>query len=377
MKKLMNKLIAITLCICLFGGQQAFACSSDGTGGVNSVFDFMKRFASVFVGNKNEESDIDFSMEQGEIFKAKKYFRESHASTIVKMPDGNLMSAFFAGTAEGNADVRIWYSIHDGNSWGEPKQLASSDKVAHWNPVLINYGDYVRLYYKVGMEIPNWVTKYCDSYDCGKTWTEPKELVAGDTSGGRGPVKNKVLITSDGRIIAPASSEQGEWRAFFDISEDGGTTWNRTDFVVAKDSRGNIVGMIQPTLWEDKDGNIHAMFRTKSGWIYRSDSTDGGYTWCEAYQTNLMNNNSGIDCVMTDNGWLWLVHTPVGMKVRNRLVLSVSKDNGETWQDVTTLEYSANLFAEYSYPAIIEEDNHLYITYTYNRKTIKYAFVEF
>ena len=89
-----------------------------------------------------------------------------------------------------------------------------------------------------------------------------------------------------------------------------------------------------------------------------------------------MNNNSGIDCVTTDNGWVWLVHTPVGMEVRNRLILSVSKDNGETWQDVTTLEESVNLFAEYSYPAIIADGDNLYITYTYNRKTIKYAFIE-
>lgn len=378
MKKIFRSVIAIVLCISVFGSIPVAACSMDETvRAMATVVDFMERLSSVFTGSKNDSSDVDITIEQGEIFKANKYFKESHASTIVKMPDGNLMSAFFAGTAEGNADVRIWYSIHDGENWGEPKQMASDDPVAHWNPVLVNYGDYVRLYYKVGMEIPNWVTKYTDSYDCGKTWTEPKELVAGDTSGGRGPVKNKVLVTSDGRIIAPASSEQGEWKAFFDISEDGGKTWTRTDFVVAKDNNGKTVGMIQPTLWEDKDGNIHAMFRTKSGWIYRSDSTDGGYTWCDAYQTQLMNNNSGIDCVMTDNGWLWLVHTPAGMKVRNRLILSVSKDNGETWEDVTTLEYSVNLFAEYSYPAIIEDGNKLYITYTYNRKTIKYAFVEF
>ncbi len=378
MKKIFRNLVAIVLCISIFGSTQVLACSTNKTiGGFSTIIDFMNRFVSVFTGDKNEDADMDITIEQGEIFKANKYFKSSHASTIVKMPDGNLMSAFFAGTAEGNADVRIWYSIHDGENWSEPKQMASQDPVAHWNPVLVNYGSFVRLYYKVGMEIPYWVTKYTDSYDCGKTWSEPQELVTGDTSGGRGPVKNKVLITSDGKIIAPASSEQGEWKAFFDISEDGGNTWTRTDFVVAKDSRGKTVGMIQPTLWEDKDGNIHAMFRTKAGWIYRSDSTDGGYTWCDAYKTDLMNNNSGIDCVMTDNGWLWLVHTPAGMKVRNRLVLSVSKDNGETWQDVTTLEYSINLFAEYSYPAIIEDGNNLYITYTYNRKTIKYAFIEF
>ncbi len=346
-------------------------------GAKSVIVDFLQRFISVFRGSQNEKSDIEITIEQGEVFEAKEYFKSSHASTIVKMPDGNLMSAFFAGTAEGNKDVRIWYSIYDGDRWSEPTQMASADDVAHWNPVLVNYGSYVRLYYKVGMEIPNWVTKYTDSFDCGKTWTEPQELVVGDTSGGRGPVKNKCLITTDGRIIAPASTEQGSWKAFFDISEDGGKTWTKTDFVVAKDSKGKLVEMIQPTLWEDKDGNIHAMFRTKAGRIYRADSTDGGYTWCEAYSTGLMNNNSGIDCVMTDNGWLWLAYTPVGMKVRNRLILSVSKDNGKTWQDVTELEKSVNLFAEYSYPAIIAEGNTLYITYTYNRENIKYAFIKF
>ncbi len=383
-KKLIKaiKIIAIVvLCICVLGGAVVFVGRQDKPETENSfvlnVYDFAERFASVFCGSKNKQTEMNITIDQGEIFKAKEYFRESHASTIVKMNDGRFISAFFAGSVEGDADVRIWYSIYDGENWTEPKQMASQDTVAHWNPVLVNYGDYIRLYYKVGMEIPNWVTKYTDSYDNGNTWTEPKELVAGDTSGGRGPVKNKVLVTSSGRIIAPASSEQGEWKAFFDISEDGGNTWTRTDFVVAKDSKGETVGMIQPTLWEDKDGNIHAMFRTKAGWIYRTDSTDGGYTWCEAYQTKLMNNNSGIDCVMTDNGWLWIVYTPVGMEVRNRLVLSVSKDNGETWEDVTVLEQSANLFAEYSYPAIIEEGNNLYITYTYNRRTIKYAFIEF
>ena len=66
------------------------------------------------------------------------------------------------------------------------------------------------------------------------------------------------------------------------------------------------------------------------------------------------------------------------MRVRNSLILSVSEDNGKTWKDVMTLEESkVNLFAEYSYPAIIAEGNRLYITYTYNRKTINYAFIEY
>ena len=378
----MKKIIATVLCLIMLFSTQAFACKEDSTAMsqntfINVMADFMERFMSVFTGSTNEKSDIEYTAETGQLFEKKEHFKSSHASTIVKMNDGRFMSAYFAGTGEGADDVRIWFSIYENGQWNIPAQIPSQDTVAHWNPVLKNYGDFIRLYYKVGEEIPYWVTKYTDTYDGGKTWTEPKELIAGDTSGGRGPVRNKILVTSDGTLIAGASTEQGQWRAFFDISVDGGKTWQKTDYITAKGVNKKDIGMIQPTLWEDSEGVIHAMFRTDCGRIYRSDSTDGGKTWCEAYSTGLMNNFSGIDCVMTDDGRLWLVHTPAGMRVRNSLILSVSEDNGKTWKDVMTLENSANLLAEFSYPAIIAEGNHLYITYTHSRKTINYAFIEY
>lgn len=378
----MKKLIAAILCLIMLFSTQALACNQTDTTVSQSVFirviaDFFERFISVFEGSTNEKSDIVYTAETGRLFKKNEHFKSSHASTIVKMSDGRFMSAYFAGTGEGYDDVRIWFSVYENGTWNKPAQVPSEDTVAHWNPVLINFGDFVRLYYKVGAEIPYWVTKYTDTYDGGKTWSAPQELVPGDTSGGRGPVRNKSVVLTDGTVIAGASTEQGPWRAFFDISVDGGKTWEKTDFIVAKGINGKEIGMIQPTIWQDKEGAVHAMFRTDCGRIYRSDSLDGGRTWSEAYSTGLMNNSSGIDCVMTDDGRLWLVHTPVGMKVRNRLILSVSEDNGETWKDVMTLENSINLAAEYSYPAIIAEGNRLYITYTHSRKTINYAFIEY
>ncbi len=378
----MKKLIAAILCLTMLFSTQALACNQADATVSQSVFirviaDFFERFISVFEGSTNEKSDIVYTAETGRLFKKNEHFKSSHASTIVKMSDGRLMSAYFAGTGEGYDDVRIWFSVYENGTWNKPAQVPSEDTVAHWNPVLINFGDFVRLYYKVGAEIPYWVTKYTDTYDGGKTWSAPQELVPGDTSGGRGPVRNKSIVLTDGTVIAGASTEQGPWRAFFDISVDGGKTWEKTDFIVAKGINGKEIGMIQPTIWQDKEGAVHAMFRTDCGRIYRSDSLDGGRTWSEAYSTGLMNNSSGIDCVMTDDGRLWLVHTPVGMKVRNRLILSVSEDNGETWKDVMTLENSINLAAEYSYPAIIAEGNRLYITYTHSRKTINYAFIEY
>ncbi len=379
----MKKIIAVLLCIIMLFSIQALAVG-EGDENVNKpvfisvITDFFERFFSMFTGSTNEKSDIEFTIEEGQLFEKKKHFKSSHASTVVKMNDGRLMSAYFAGDEEGADNVRIWFSVYDNGEWSTPSQVPSVDTVAHWNPVLINFGTHLRLYYKVGKEIPNWVTKYTETSDCGKTWTAPKELVEGDTSGGRGPVRNKSIILSDGTIIAGSSTEQGQWRAFFDLSTDGGKTWQRTDFITAKGVDGKDIGMIQPTIWQDGDDVVHAMFRTDCGRIYRSDSNDLGRTWCEAYSTGLMNNYSGIDCVRTDDGRLWLVHTPIGMRLRNILILSVSEDNGKTWKDVTTL--AGNLFdlaAEYSYPAIIAQGNKLYITYTNKRKTINYAFIEY
>lgn len=337
-----------------------------------------KRNWSIVFGSYNPKSDISVKVKKEAIFPPFRYFLSAHASTVIKLDNGNLVSAWFGGSQEGGKDVRIWYSIKSGNDWSKPKSVPTDDNAAHYNPVLHDFGDYIRLFYHVGSSPSDWVTKYVDSYDGGNTWTWPQELVPGDTSGGRGPVKNQCLVRDDGVIIAPASTEQGKWKAFFDISYDGGKTWTKTDYVEAVDEEGNLVEMIQPTLWQDKDGNIHAMFRTLAGWIYRSDSYDGGITWCKAYSTGLMHGSCGIDCTMTDDGKLWLVYNPCGVSQRrHQLLVSVSEDNGKTWEDVTYLQRSILFFTEYSYPTVISDGNTLHITYTWNRFNIKHATIEF
>lgn len=45
------------------------------------------------------------------------------------------------------------------------------------------------------------------SKDYGQTWSAPRELVNGNR-GGRGPVRNKVIILSNGDWIAPTSTER-------------------------------------------------------------------------------------------------------------------------------------------------------------------------
>ena len=144
-----------------------------------------------------------------------------HASTVLPLPDGSVVAAWFGCTKESTADVDIWYSRRDENGWSKPASVSYNKNIPHWNPVLfLNNNGEVVLFFKVGKKIPTWRTFAAVSSDGGKTFGAPYELVKGDRSGGRGPVKNKCIRLSNGRILAPLSTEIRGWNCFVDISED-------------------------------------------------------------------------------------------------------------------------------------------------------------
>ena len=47
-----------------------------------------------------------------------------HATTIAETRDGTLLTAWFAGTAEGKPDVCIWMARREGGQWSVPVQVA-------------------------------------------------------------------------------------------------------------------------------------------------------------------------------------------------------------------------------------------------------------
>lgn len=310
-----------------------------------------------------------------------------HASTIAALPDGQLLCCWFGGSHEGEPDVAIYASRRGDKGWSSPVKLADG-AAANWNPVLFGRQDgTLQLFYKQGQKIAFWRTLTMLSKDNGLTWSEPVELVPGDTSGGRGPVRNKPVRLAGGRVLAGASTEQGLWQAFADISDDDGRTWRKSSIVDIKDLRyrqgektaeSDIAvsqqsfygrGVIQPSLWQNGDGSVHMLLRSSEGFIYRSDSKDGGETWCSAYAMELPNNNSGLDLVRTERGVLFLVCNPVAANwgLRSPLSLFRSDNDGGSWRKVLDLETEP---AEFSYPAIIAQGDTLYITYTWKRQNI-------
>lgn len=306
-----------------------------------------------------------------------------HASTLA-VTGGDVLAAWFGGSAEGAPDVDIYMTRRTDGRWLPPRCIAGQEGLPHWNPVLYASGSRVELYYKVGAPIPRWHTRHMRSADGGRTWTAPAELVPGD-AGGRGPVKNKPLLLRSGALLAPASVEtMHAWDAFVDISMDGGASFVRSQTVPLWRMHGRRPaggarepfcvsgkGVIQPTLWQSPDGGVHMLLRSTEGVILRSDSSDEGRTWCPAYGTGLPNNNSGIDLARLDDGRLALAMNPVSGNgaARTPLTLCISCDDGASFERLMDLETGPG---EYSYPAIVAQEDTLYLSYTWNRRGIAF-----
>ena len=318
-------------------------------------------------------------------------FEQVHASGVALCGDGKLAAVWFGGTEEKNPDVRIWFSkTTDDGRWSRPVALSENNGIADWNPALLAQGNRLTLYYKEGKTTPEWRTFFRVSEDNGETWSESKLLVEGDTFG-RGPVKNKPIVLSNGDILAGASAEDtdGRWEIFTDLSSDNGVTWQMSEIIPfvrpyservyksKEELNYKAEGLIQPTLWEHPscDGRVSLLARSSFSAVYRSDSADFGKTWSVARPTKLPNNNSGLDVTRLDDGTLALIYNPVSKNwgPRSPLSVSLSFDNGETWEARVDLE---TVEGEFSYPAIISCGNRLYMTYTWNRRVVAYAEAE-
>jgi predicted neuraminidase len=309
---------------------------------------------------------------KGYIFDDDQPFAQCHASTIIRTGDDKFLVAWFAGTHEKHDDVGIWISKGLPGDWSVPIEIAKVRNDAHWNPVLFETPQgRIILFFKVGKVIDEWETWFMVSEDYGNTWTGASELVPGD-KGGRGPVRNKPIVLSDGSWLAPASNENEDvWNAFTDRSEDQGRTWKATPYILVDRNLIPEEGVIQPTLWESSPGQVHMLLRSSSGSICRSDSEDHGRTWSPVYKTALPNNNSGIDLTQMDDGTLVLVYNPVAENWGPRTPISaaVSTDNGMTWSAPVIIE-SGGEDDEFSYPSVIHFGDTIAGTYTWKKQRI-------
>lgn len=353
-------------------------------------------------------------------------FKECHAATIAELPNGDLVSAYFAGTKERNPDVCIYVSRKPkgSNTWTAPRIAAdgvfdlddplckiagisgineettpatagpiadnfngaikNARRKACWNPVLFQIpgSDKLLLFYKIGSSVGDWTGWLTRSVDGGMTWSEREPLPEGFL----GPIKNKPEYIN-GRLICPSSRERHGWRALIEYSDDNGRTWKTSGeipsemmFTTNDTTRLQPINSIQPSILKLKDGRLQILCRTRNAKLATSFSDDNGETWSTMTLSNVPNNQSGTDAVTLKDGRHVLIYnnfetiqgTPKGP--RTPLDIAIS-DDGKDWKHVIVLEDSP--INKYEYPSIIQgADGTLHAVYTWRRQRIKYVKID-
>ena len=318
-------------------------------------------------------------------------FASCHASTVVELPNGDILSAWFGGTAEGNPDTGIWMARRPAGTagqWSAPVQVVKEPEIAMYNPVLFHTNDHrLWLYYKFGAHPMSWSAGRMSSMDDGKTWSAPEHLPAGLY----GPIRAKPLVLPNGTVVSGTSVESyHSWSAWIERSTDNGKTWTKFGPITVPKSVAGSSGVPSegPTNvpgsseWDRTDGIIqpsviflggarlrfYARSTSRTGKICIAESSDAGVTWTQATPIDLPNPNSGIDAVAMKDGRIALVYNH-STRGRTPLNLSISGD-GKQFTMFRVLESDPG---EYSYPAMVQaKSGDLLITYTWNRKRIRF-----
>jgi predicted neuraminidase len=178
----------------------------------------------------------------------------------------------------------------------------------------------------------------------------------------------KPTVLPSGRILLPLYSDTFSF-SLMAISDDAGESWFSSRPLLG-------FGAIQPAVVRRNDGTLVAYMRENGPFnkIRTAESTDDGMTWAPVGVIDLPNPGSGLDAVRLTTGE-WLLVYNDSTTGRNTLAVSLSSDEGHTWNVTQHLEKHET--GSYHYPVIIQSrDGLIHVVYSYfvdGGKSMKHA----
>ena len=314
------------------------------------------------------------------LFEKNERYPESHGSTIVELPNGDLLAAWYAGSREKGSDVAILAVRrrlgHD--QWGAPFVLANDPQRSEGNPALfVDEQGTVWLFYNVmygsgegrTRQGTGWTSckiHYKTSTDGGLTWRTPCTL----TEEWGYITRCKPLQLKNGDILLPTHDER-DWSSLFFIAEKGEPIWSTGQRI---DCGGGFHwGNIEPTAIQRSDGDLLCFMRAggpETRRIWQSESFDRGRTWTRPVTVSLPNPDAAVDLLRLANGHVILAFNNSTV-ARSPLTLALSTDEGRSWGAFRDLDSGEGAF---SYPTLLQtRDGLIHVTYTYSRRTIKHV----
>lgn len=298
----------------------------------------------------------------------------AHAATIVRTPDGKLLAAWFAGSREGAADVRILFSVFDGTSWSKTRDIANASGTGKdvmrrvhriGNPVLfLDEKQALHLFY-VTTDVGGWSLSNINhkvSADGGNTWSEAVRLRTEPLLNISTLVRNQAMNAPENSVILPVYFECGaKYPELLKI---------RGGQVAYKWSYPEIAGAIQPVLVSTTDGRIFMYCRdsysVEKKIRFAELNTAGAIV--RSANLNIANSDAAVAAIRVGNAVV-LVCNPTDNGSRGQLSMFASSD-GQNFKKIVDIENSPG---EFSYPTLVQNGDMINILYTYDRKHIEHA----
>lgn len=349
--------------------------------------------------------------------------QHNHGSSIVELPNGDLLVCWYRGSGERQADdvaVLAARKKKGATAWSAPFVLADVPGFPDTNPVLwIDQKQRLWFFWQtiVANEWHTAVTQIRISSDylndgppkwessqplflkprnieervkeaaarqpdgvAGKFWQTMLKRSADKYFSRMGWMgRAKPFQLSSGRILIPLYSD-GFSFSLVAISDDHGATWFASEPILGG-------GGVQPSFARRRDGTIIAYMRDNGPPPKRvqvSESRDNGETWTMAADSDLHNSGTGLE-VQTLKDGRWLLINNDTERGRHQLTLSLSGDEGRSWKANRRLEFDPRpeRASSFHYPSIMQSaDGSIHASYSVflnhldngePRKTIRYA----
>lgn len=299
-----------------------------------------------------------------DVYEASKEYPRYSEGSILPLNDGSLLYATtqFIGSGSDFATARIIAkkSMDGGRTWGKQRVLQENTGKKNVMSATLRYlaGPMqekrpIGLFYLKKNTLSDLKAYLKVSDDNGKTFGPPIEIT---TPPGYHVMNNdRITILSSGRWLAPVAStpdvhKNNHFVCTCFISDDQGKTW--------KQSKGSVDyvkrGAMEPEVIELKDGNVLMIFRTQSGHIGSSLSSDKGETWSKPVSWGVrapeapatlrrIPSTGDLLLIWNDNFEPGAGHSGK----RTPLTAAISSDEGKTWKLKKNLETDADY--TYSY----------------------------
>jgi hypothetical protein len=188
----------------------------------------------------------------------------SHCATLIELPDGDLLAAWFSGAFETAPNQLIAGARRPPRSrtWTTPVAVVDTPGQAAGQPVfLLNHSGILWLYY-VTIAGHDWTTARMmrrRSPDLGHHWEAAEALPMEEGF----MFRSRPLSLGAGHWLFPIYDEK-TWRSLMLISEDDGATWHPGQFI------STPAGNIHPCVISLADGRLLTFLRPGG---------EGGNTW--------------------------------------------------------------------------------------------------